>query len=100
MAVAFIHGGDPGDWDAISSYSDESFNLFLPFKDKNILFFGLPHWDEMNIGEIMSMKQFECLTHVHTHTHKCQVFSKQLAGVSDPEAEKETHETRFFSLTL
>lgn len=45
----------------ISSLVDESFNLFVPFKDRNKLFLGLPHRDEMTGGEIMSMKQFECL---------------------------------------
>lgn len=58
----FSHRADSGDWASISSTVDESFNLFLPFKDRNKLFLGLRHGDGITIGEIMSMKQFECLT--------------------------------------
>lgn len=60
LAVTHTHRADSGDW-AISSSPDESFNLSVPFEDRNKLFLGLPHQDEMAIGEIMSMTQFECL---------------------------------------
>lgn len=89
---SYTHRADSGDWASISSSPDESFNLSLPFKDRNKLFLGLPHQDEMAIGEIMSMKQFECLR----EKKGGQLFLEQLAGISDPEAEKETHEIASF----